>query len=54
MRVQAEDFKATDRLKAELQKFAPFVATRIGAIETDKKTGNKRFSVTISLQEDRG
>lgn len=54
MRVRAEDFKATDRLQAELQKFAPFAAARIGAIETDRKTGNKRFSVTISLQEDRG
>ena len=54
MRVRAEDFEATDRLQAELQKFAPFAAARIGAIETDRKTGNKRFSVTISLQEDRG
>jgi type IV pilus assembly protein PilM len=53
MKVQAQDFRATDRLQAALQKFPPFAAARIGAIETEKKTGNKRFSVTISLQEDR-
>ena len=33
----------------ELAKFGPFAGARIGAIETDPKTGAKRFNVTISL-----
>jgi type IV pilus assembly protein PilM len=49
MRVQAKSFEAADRLGVELAKFAPFAQARIGAIETDKKTGTKRFDVTISL-----
>ena len=49
MRVQAKSFEAADRLGAELAKFAPFAQARIGAIETDNKTGAKRFDVTISL-----
>ncbi len=49
MRVQAKSFEAADRLGVELGKFAPFAQARIGAIETDKKTGAKRFDVTISL-----
>ena len=35
--------------RVELAKFAPFAQARIGAIETDNKTGAKRFNVTISL-----
>jgi general secretion pathway protein L len=56
MRVQAQSFQAADQLGAALQKFGPFANSRIGAIETHKKTGAKRFSVTISLKppEDRG
>ena len=55
MRVYAKRFQAADQLGAELAKFAPFSGTRIGAIETDRKTGGKRFNVTISLSssEDR-
>jgi hypothetical protein len=49
MRVQAKSFEAADRLGAELKKFAPFASARIGAIDTDKKTGAKRFDVTIGL-----
>lgn len=49
MRVQAKSFEAADRLGVELGKFAPFAQARIGAIETDSKTGAKRFNVTISL-----
>jgi hypothetical protein len=49
MRVQAKSFEAADRLGVELAKFAPFAQARIGAIETDNKTGAKRFNVTISL-----
>jgi general secretion pathway protein L len=49
MRVQARSFEAADRLGAELKKFAPFAGARIGAIDTDKKTGAKRFDVTIGL-----
>ena len=49
MRVQAKSFEAADRLGAELKKFAPFAGARIGAIDTDKKTGAKRFDVTIGL-----
>jgi hypothetical protein len=49
MRVQAKSFEAADRLGQELAKFAPFAQARIGAIETDSKTGAKRFNVTISL-----
>ena len=35
--------------------FAPFSRVRVGAIETDKKRGGKRFNVTIGLStsEDR-
>ena len=49
MRVYAKSFEAADRLGAELAKFAPFAQARIGAIETDRKRGGKRFNVTISL-----
>jgi general secretion pathway protein L len=49
MRVYAKSFEAADRLGAELAKFPPFAQARIGAIETDRKLGGKRFNVTISL-----
>lgn len=49
MRVFAKSFEAADRLGAELGKFPPFADARIGAIETDAKTGAKRFNVTITL-----
>jgi len=49
MRVYAKSFQAADRLGAELGKFAPFRQVRIGAIETDRKRGGKRFTVTITL-----
>ncbi len=49
MRVFAKSFEAADRLGAELGKFPPFAGARIGAIETDAKSGAKRFNVTISL-----
>jgi len=49
MRVQAKSFESADRLRVELAKFAPFAQARIGAIETDNKTGAKRFNVTINL-----
>jgi hypothetical protein len=49
MRVQAKSFESADRLRVELAKFPPFAQARIGAIETDNKTGAKRFNVTISL-----
>jgi hypothetical protein len=49
MRVYADSFQAADRLGAELAKFGPFSQARIGAIETDRKRGGKRFNVTISL-----
>jgi hypothetical protein len=51
MRVQAKSFQAADRLGLELGKFGPFASARIGAIDTDVKTGSKRFNVTISLKE---
>ncbi|MBW2269171.1 MAG: pilus assembly protein PilM [Deltaproteobacteria bacterium] len=50
MRVKAKNFEAADRLGAELQSFEPFASTKIGSIETDSRTGSKRFSVTISLK----
>ena len=50
MRVQAKNFESADRLGAELQKFAPFANTKIGSIETDARTGGKRFTATISLK----
>ncbi|HJO23263.1 MAG: pilus assembly protein PilM [Myxococcota bacterium] len=50
MKVSAKSFQAADRLGAEFQKFDPFVRTKIGAIETDVRTGGKRFNVTISLK----
>jgi general secretion pathway protein L len=49
MRVYARSFEAADRLRSELATFAPFSQVRIGAIETDKKRGGKRFNVTIGL-----
>jgi hypothetical protein len=49
MRVYSRSFEAADRLGVELGKFAPFAQARIGAIETDNKTGAKRFNVTIDL-----
>jgi general secretion pathway protein L len=49
MRVYSKSFESADRLRVELAKFAPFAQARIGAIETDNKTGAKRFNVTISL-----
>jgi len=53
IRVFTESFEAADRLGAELSEFGPFSDTRIGAIETDKRSGRKKFDVTISLVEDR-
>ena len=49
IRVIAKSFEAADRLGAELAKFGPFAHTRIGAIETDRLSGGKKFNVTISL-----
>lgn len=49
IRVIAKSFEAADRLGSELSSFAPFAQTRIGAIETDRLTGDKKFNVTISL-----
>ena len=49
MRVKATSFESADRLGAELAEFPPFAEARIGAIETDRKTGAKRFNVTLSL-----
>jgi general secretion pathway protein L len=49
MRVYAKSFEAADRLGVELAKFPAFAQARIGAIETDSKTGAKRFNVTIGL-----
>jgi general secretion pathway protein L len=49
IRVASTSFEAADRLGAELAKFGPFSQSRIGAIETDRKTGAKNFNVTISL-----
>jgi general secretion pathway protein L len=56
MRVYTKSFEAADRLGAELGKFPLFSGARIGSIETDAKTGAKRFNVTIGLGEarDRG
>lgn len=50
MRVRGKSFRDADRLSEELSKFQPFASFRIGAIETDPKTGNKRFNVTISMK----
>lgn len=52
IRVIAKSFEAADRLGAELAKFPPFAQARIGAIETDRVTGGKKFNVTISLSSD--
>jgi type II secretory pathway component PulL len=52
LRAYAKSFEAAERLGAELGKFAPFSAVRIGAIESDPKTQAKRFNVTISLGEE--
>jgi general secretion pathway protein L len=49
IKATAQSFEAADRLGAELAKFPPFSQARIGAIETDRRTGVKRFPVTISL-----
>jgi hypothetical protein len=49
LRVYAKTFEAADRLGAELSKYGPFDQARIGAIETDNRTGGKKFNVTISL-----
>lgn len=49
IRVVAKSFEAADRLGTELSSFGPFAQTRIGAIETDRLTGDKKFNVTISL-----
>ena len=52
LRVAAQTFEAADRLGTELAKFAPFERAQIGAIETDNRTGGKKFNVTISLASD--
>jgi general secretion pathway protein L len=51
MKVYSKSFEAADRLGSELGRFAPFAGASIGAIETDRKRGGKRFSVTISLAD---
>jgi hypothetical protein len=50
MRVHAQSFQAADRLGVELGRSGPFEGASIGSIETDSKTGAKRFNVTISLK----
>jgi general secretion pathway protein L len=52
LRVAAKTFEAADRLGTELAKFPPFEHAQIGAIETDARTGGKKFNVTISLASD--
>jgi general secretion pathway protein L len=52
LRVAAPTFEAADRLGTELAKFPPFERAQIGAIETDARTGGKKFNVTISLASD--
>jgi Tfp pilus assembly protein PilN len=52
LRVEAKSFEAADRLGTELAKFGPFEQAQIGAIETDNRTGGKKFNVTISLASD--
>ncbi len=52
LRVEAKSFEAADRLGSELAKFPPFEQAQIGAIETDNRTGGKKFNVTISLASD--
>ena len=49
MRVHSQSFESADRLGAELAKFPPFAQARIGSIESDPKSGGKRFDVTINL-----
>ncbi|HKA14114.1 MAG TPA: pilus assembly protein PilM [Myxococcota bacterium] len=49
LRVAAKTFEAADRLVRELAKFGPFEQAQLGAIETDNRTGGKKFNVTISL-----
>jgi hypothetical protein len=49
IRVIAQSFEAADRLGAELAKFPLFSQASIGAIETDRVTGSKKFNVTITL-----
>jgi hypothetical protein len=49
MKVYAKTFESADRLGAELAKYEPFARTKIGSIESDAKSGGKRFTVTISL-----
>src|SRR5262245_53533874 len=52
LRVAAKSFEAADRLGTELAKFPPFEQAQIGAIETDQRTGGKKFNVTISMASD--
>ncbi len=52
LRVAAKTFESADRLGTELAKFGPFEQAQIGAIETDNRTGGKKFNVTISLASD--
>jgi len=54
LRVYAKTFEAADRLGSELSKFGPFDQARIGSIETDPRSGGKKFTVTISLANDGG
>ncbi|HEY5656485.1 MAG TPA: type II secretion system protein GspL [Myxococcota bacterium] len=49
IRVSSSSFEAADRLGTELARFPLFSEARIGAIETDRRTGGKKFNVTISL-----
>jgi general secretion pathway protein L len=55
MRVRGKSFRDADRVGEALSTFSYFASHRIGAVETDPKTGNKRFNVTISMkpQEER-
>jgi general secretion pathway protein L len=54
LRVYATTFEAADRLGSELSKYGPFDQARIGSIETDNRTGGKKFNVTISLANPEG
>jgi general secretion pathway protein L len=51
IRGHTERFENVDRLRAELEGFAPFSQIRVSEIQSDARRGGKTFNLTISLGE---
>jgi Tfp pilus assembly protein PilN len=45
----SSSFESVDRLKAELEKYAPFSEIKVGEVTSDARRGGRTFNLRISL-----